>query len=72
MEIGQVRVNPTAMDSVPENALLQITLVAQVITIDHQATNTVYWLDDGSGRIEGRHWVDSSSEEDSKKWAGIS
>ncbi|KAI0322198.1 hypothetical protein OF83DRAFT_1167724 [Amylostereum chailletii] len=39
-----------------------ITLVGQVITVRKQATNAVYWLDDGTGRIEARHWHDSSIE----------
>lgn len=50
----------------------QVTIVAQVISIQSQTTNSVYWLDDGSGRIEARHWVDSASEVDSEKWGGIS
>jgi len=56
-----------------ENAEMgQVTIVAQVISIQSQTTNSVYWLDDGSGRIEARHWVDSTSEVDSEKWGGIS
>ncbi|KAF5381079.1 hypothetical protein D9615_004013 [Tricholomella constricta] len=49
----------------------QVTLVGQVVTIQSQTTNCVYWIDDGTGRIEARHWVDSTSEEDSGKWGGI-
>jgi hypothetical protein len=49
----------------------QVTLVGHVVSIQPQATNCVYWIDDGTGRIEARHWVDSSSEEDSGKWGGI-
>jgi replication factor A2 len=48
-----------------------VTVIAQVISIQAQTTNCVYWLDDGSGRIEARHWMDSSSTEDSEKWGGI-
>ncbi|KAH8106991.1 replication protein A subunit RPA32 [Cristinia sonorae] len=44
--------------------LSQITVVAQVMSINKQATNTVYWLDDGTGRIEARHWIDSTMEDD--------
>jgi len=50
----------------------QVTIVAQVISINSQATSCLYWLDDGSGRIEARHWWDSSSQEDVEKWAGVS
>jgi len=49
----------------------QITLVGQVVTIQSQTTNCVYWIDDGSGRVEARHWIDSTSEEDAGKWGGI-
>ncbi|KAG6898363.1 hypothetical protein C0992_009038 [Termitomyces sp. T32_za158] len=48
-----------------------VTVVGQVIAIQAQTTNVLYWLDDGGGRIEARHWVDSTSEEDSGKWGGI-
>jgi len=51
----------------------QVTIVAQVITIQHQATNVVYWLDDGTGRMEARHWVDAAVEDgDTDKWGAIS
>ncbi|KAH9951454.1 replication protein A subunit RPA32 [Amylocystis lapponica] len=30
-------------------------------------TNVVYWLDDGTGRIEARHWVDSADEGENDK-----
>ncbi|KAG5728037.1 Replication factor A protein 2 [Termitomyces sp. T112] len=49
----------------------QVTVVGQVITNQAQTTNVVYWLDDGSGRIEARQWIDSTSEEDSGKYGGI-
>jgi replication factor A2 len=41
------------------------------MSIQIQTTNSVYWLDDGSGRIEARHWMDSSNPEDMEKWGGI-
>lgn len=34
------------------------------MTIQKQATNSVYWLDDGTGRIEARHWIDATMEDD--------
>jgi len=49
----------------------QVTVVAQVVSIQIQTTNSVYWLDDGSGRIEARHWMDASNPEDMEKWGGI-
>ncbi|KAJ3517170.1 hypothetical protein NLJ89_g669 [Agrocybe chaxingu] len=48
----------------------QVTVVAQVVTINRQATNCVYLIDDGTGQIEARHWVDSNEDEGSK-WGGI-
>lgn len=39
-------------------------MVAQVISIQKQATNIVYNLDDGTGRLEARHWVDPSAMEE--------
>jgi len=73
--IGQLR-NATQAHTdadwmIENNEIGQVTVVAQVISIQAQTTNCVYWLDDGSGRIEARHWVDSSSTEDSEKWSGI-
>jgi hypothetical protein len=50
---------------------VKITLVGQVVTIQSQTTNCVYWIDDGTGRVEARHWIDSTSEEDAGKWGGI-
>ncbi|KAG6845342.1 hypothetical protein H0H87_010799 [Tephrocybe sp. NHM501043] len=57
--------------TIDEVEIGQVTIVGQVVSIQSQTTNCVYWIDDGSGRIEARHWVDSSSEEDSGKWGGI-
>jgi len=49
----------------------QVTIVGHVSSIQAQTTNCVYVIDDGTGRIEARHWVDSNSEEDAEKWGGI-
>ncbi|EIW81143.1 replication protein A subunit RPA32 [Coniophora puteana RWD-64-598 SS2] len=48
-----------------------VTCVAHVVSVQNQATNHVYELDDGTGRIEARHQTDSSLEEDADKEAGI-
>lgn len=48
-----------------------MTIVGQVQSVQAQTTNCVYTIDDGTGRIEARHWVDSTSEEDDGKWSGI-
>jgi replication factor A2 len=42
---------------------VQVTVVGHVVSIQSQATNNLYWIDDGTGRIEARHWIDSSIEE---------
>lgn len=38
---------------------MQITLVAQIRNISLQATNQTYKMDDGTGTIEAKIWVDS-------------
>ncbi|KAF8559772.1 replication protein A, subunit RPA32 [Imleria badia] len=45
----------------------QVTIVAYIVSVQAQATNSQYMLDDGSGRIEARHWTDSSMEDESEK-----
>ncbi|KAJ3520170.1 hypothetical protein NM688_g9200 [Phlebia brevispora] len=42
----------------------QVTVVAQVVTIQPQTTNCIYWIEDGTGRMEARHWVDSATNSD--------
>jgi len=73
--IGQLRkatqAHTDAEWMIENNEIGQITVVAQVMSIQIQTTNSVYWLDDGSGRIEARHWMDSSNPEDMEKWGGI-
>lgn len=68
--VGQVRNLCLPITSTPTRQYLQVTVVAQVITIQSQTTNNVYLLDDGV-RIEARHWLDSSNPEDAEKWGGI-
>jgi len=40
-----------------------VTLVAHVVSVQKQATNCVYMLDDGTGTLEARHWSDSTSQD---------
>lgn len=49
----------------------QVTVVGQVVSINSQTTNCMYWLDDGTGRMEARHWVDAGAEDDTERWGGI-
>ncbi|VDB83055.1 unnamed protein product [Peniophora sp. CBMAI 1063] len=39
-----------------------MSIVAQVVSVKAQATNTVYYLDDGTGRIEARRWRDANMD----------
>ncbi|KAF8921231.1 hypothetical protein CPB85DRAFT_1269954 [Mucidula mucida] len=51
-----------------ETPLGQVTVVAQVVDIKRQATNTSYFLEDGSGPFEARHWNESNNDEDQGRW----
>ncbi|EOA82000.1 uncharacterized protein SETTUDRAFT_97377, partial [Exserohilum turcica Et28A] len=44
-------------------AISQITLVGQIRNISNQTTNTTYRLDDGTGSIEVKQWVDTDAAE---------
>ncbi|KAF6755434.1 hypothetical protein DFP72DRAFT_896888 [Ephemerocybe angulata] len=48
-----------------------VSVVAQAVSIQPQATNCVYHLDDGTGRFEARHWVDQESETNVLNWGGL-
>ncbi|KAF9227683.1 replication protein A, subunit RPA32 [Gyrodon lividus] len=45
----------------------QVTVVAYIASVQTQATNSQYMLDDGSGRIEARRWIDSSVDDESER-----
>ena len=47
-----------------------MTIVGQVISVQKQATNHVFTIDDGTGSIEARRWI-ASSDEDGTKSDGI-
>ncbi|KAF9562546.1 replication protein A subunit RPA32 [Agrocybe pediades] len=49
----------------------QTTIVGQVVSIQKQTTNCVYTIDDGTGVIEARQWLDASNEDEAKKWEDI-
>jgi len=40
----------------------QLTVVAIVVSVARQATNRVYFIDDGTSRIEARVWIDPSTD----------
>lgn len=37
--------------------------MAHVVSVQKQATNCVYVLDDGTGTVEARHWSDSIGQD---------
>lgn len=67
---GRSRVKMLAM-CVAHNCILiitylsyfQVTVVARVVSIKSQATNSVYWLDDSTRRIEARRWHDAQDSD---------
>ena len=42
-----------------------------MISITKQTTNSVYFLDDGTGRLEGRLWLENSNDDDETSNRGI-
>jgi replication factor A2 len=54
-----------------ETCAHEVTLVAQVVSIQAHATHKIIVLDDGTGRIEARCWVDLTAEGEVEKWADI-
>ncbi|PSN72842.1 replication protein A, subunit RPA32 [Corynespora cassiicola Philippines] len=47
---------------IDNHLLTQITLVAQIRNVVTQTTNTTYKLDDGTGSIEAKQWMDAEAE----------
>ncbi|WFD42454.1 Replication factor A protein 2 [Malassezia psittaci] len=46
--------------------LSQVTLVAWIQNISRNATNVSYTLDDGTGQLDVRQWIDNSTDEGAK------
>lgn len=61
------QMHPDADWTLDDREIGQVTVVAHIISVQSQATNNQYVLNDGTGHIEARRWVDSSVEEDSDK-----
>ena len=55
----------------PDISCLQLSVIAAVISLVTQTTNIVLNLDDGTGRIEARQWVDSTPQDEAGKWGDI-
>jgi replication factor A2 len=69
-EVGQVSWADSMLFDA-ETRTYEVTLVAHIVSIQSQATNRIIGLDDGTGRVEARCWVDSTAEDETEKWAGI-
>ncbi|KAL4077090.1 hypothetical protein V8B97DRAFT_1380730 [Scleroderma yunnanense] len=59
--------HPDADWMLDDTEIGQVTVVAYIVSVQSQATNSQYVLDDGTGRIEARRWIDSSVEDTSEK-----
>lgn len=55
---------PRALCTSIDIVLVQVTVVASVVSVKNQATNSSYTLDDGGGQFEARHWTDANANED--------
>ena len=58
--------HPDAEFIVDGAELGQLTFVAVVRNISRNATNIAYSVEDGTGQIEVRQWLDSSSDDTQK------
>lgn len=57
--------HPDAEFKIDGEIVTQLTFVGQIRNISTQATNTTYKVDDGTGIIEVKLWVDSGDNQDS-------
>lgn len=48
-------------------------MVGQLVARAIQSTNHVYYIEDGYGRVEARHWVGTTgnAEAENEKWGDI-
>jgi len=44
----------------------QVTLVAWIQNMSRNATNVSYTLDDGTGQLDVRQWIDNSTDDGAK------
>ncbi|KIM58857.1 hypothetical protein SCLCIDRAFT_1218197 [Scleroderma citrinum Foug A] len=65
--LNATQAHPDADWMLDDTEIGQVTIVAYIASVQTQATNSQYILDDGSGRIEARCWIDSSVEDNSEK-----
>ncbi|KAH8758437.1 hypothetical protein F5883DRAFT_525387 [Diaporthe sp. PMI_573] len=55
---------PGADFSIDGHPITQVTIVGQVRQVNPQSTNITYRLDDGTGTIDVKKWVDADKQED--------
>lgn len=58
--------HPDAEFTLDGTELGQLTFVAVVRNISRNATNVAYSVEDGTGQIEVRQWLDSSGDDTNK------
>lgn len=56
---------PGAEFSIDGHPITQVTIVGQVRAVNPQPTNITYQIDDGTGTIDVKKWVDADKVEDS-------
>lgn len=49
----------------------QVTVVAQVMSIQAQQMNSVVYVDDGTGRIEARLWSGPDNESELEQYGSL-
>ncbi|KAH8116775.1 replication protein A, subunit RPA32 [Phellopilus nigrolimitatus] len=69
--LGAEQAHADAESYIDSVEVTQVTVVASVISIQSQTTNSMYYIDDGTGRIEARLWTDSSAEDDDSNLNGV-
>ncbi|KAH8679021.1 hypothetical protein BGZ60DRAFT_255612 [Tricladium varicosporioides] len=65
--IDATQAHPDGNFKVDDSEISQITFVGQINSINPQATNITYKLDDGTGLIEVKQWIDNEAEDGLQK-----
>ncbi|KAI4609086.1 hypothetical protein J4E80_008833 [Alternaria sp. BMP 0032] len=60
---AQLEVGSNDAFKIDGTVITQLTFVGQIRNISNQTTNTTYRLDDGTGSVEVKQWVDSDAAE---------
>ncbi|KAF7860429.1 hypothetical protein EAF04_008555 [Stromatinia cepivora] len=65
--LDAVQPHPDADFKIDGSEVTQLSFVGQVHSISTQATNNTYKVDDGTGLIEVKQWIDNDAEPDNAK-----